>query len=103
MIKCCKDCCERQPGCHDRCGKYQSEKAAAQALEALETLRGVIGDAGTKAAKKLIKGLEEPLVRCKDCRFFFSGDDGEKGCWLDDLMHRENGFCDHGEREDENA
>lgn len=33
-----------------------------QALNALETLRGVLGDAGTDAAKKLISGLDDPLA-----------------------------------------
>lgn len=32
-----------------------------QALNALETLRGALGDAGTDAAKKLISGLDDPL------------------------------------------
>lgn len=26
LIKCCKDCKDRHPACHDSCDKYQKEK-----------------------------------------------------------------------------
>ena len=52
-----------------------------QALEALETLRGVLGDAGTNAARRIIKGLDEGVVRCENCTYW------EK----DDIV--DTGFC----------
>lgn len=33
MIKCCKNCTERQVGCHGSCKRYQKEKAAHDALK----------------------------------------------------------------------
>lgn len=59
MIKCCKDCCERQPGCHDRCGKYQSEKAAAQALKAAMRREKKIQDALTAAEVRTIRRAKQ--------------------------------------------
>lgn len=33
MIKCCKDCKERHPKCHDKCKRYLEEKAAYEAAK----------------------------------------------------------------------
>lgn len=59
MIKCCKDCCERQPGCHDRCEKYQSEKAAAQALKAAMRREKKIQDGLTAAEVRMIRRAKQ--------------------------------------------
>ena len=32
----CKDCGNRYPGCHDKCEKYQKEKAEHEARKAVE-------------------------------------------------------------------
>lgn len=31
MIKCCKDCNDRYPGCHSHCARYINEKAEDEA------------------------------------------------------------------------
>ena len=28
MITCCKDCTDRNPGCHDKCERYKAQKDA---------------------------------------------------------------------------
>jgi len=30
LIKCCKDCKDRHPACHDFCERYRKEKAESQ-------------------------------------------------------------------------
>lgn len=74
-----------------------------QALEALETLRGVLGDAGTDATKKLISGLDDPLIRCKECRYAEVDDPDfprqnfcHAGCGWNDAEF----FCSYGERKE---
>lgn len=33
MIKCCKDCKERRPACHDTCQSYRAEKAEIERMK----------------------------------------------------------------------
>lgn len=39
MIKCCKDCGDRYPGCHSHCDRYIGEKAENEAQKEQERQR----------------------------------------------------------------
>ena len=42
MIFTCKDCGNRQPGCHSKCEKYQKEKAAYEERKAADVKHNAI-------------------------------------------------------------
>lgn len=42
IITCCKDCPNRYPGCHDHCGKYQSQKKQYEEMKAKQPQRCII-------------------------------------------------------------
>lgn len=39
VIKSCKDCTDRYPGCHGKCERYQAERAEYDRLKAAEKAR----------------------------------------------------------------
>lgn len=41
----CKGCPERHPGCHDKCEKYQAEKAEYQARKEAADKKRAVGQA----------------------------------------------------------
>ncbi len=44
----CKDCPDRKPGCHDRCGKYRREKSAHEEQKKQERIRSGLDAADSK-------------------------------------------------------
>lgn len=44
MIKCCKDCKERRPACHDTCPSYKAEKAEIEREKEAERREKAVDD-----------------------------------------------------------
>lgn len=58
----CKDCSERALGCHDRCERYASAKAKAEARKAVEReRRQIIGAANEYTIKQAAMARRKKL------------------------------------------
>lgn len=64
----CKGCQSRQPGCHDKCEKYQAEKKAHEEREAIKRKQH---DLQAALYQQRDRGVQRALRKAKNERKWF--------------------------------